>query len=149
MSRGFSMVALVAPRTPETVGGTLRAAQCYGCSSVYHENTRRGAHRAATNTGKADLHMPVCHVDDAISLAPIGTQIVAVDLIDGAVPLPRFRHPERALYVFGPEDGTLGKRHIERAQHVVSVPTRVCMNLAACVNVVLYDRLSKSWKATT
>ena len=27
---------------------------------------------------------------------------------------------------------------------VVYIPTNGCMNLAACVNVVLYDRLSKS-----
>ncbi len=29
------------------------------------------------------------------------------------------------------------------SHHVVYVPTRHCMNLAATVNVVLYDRLSK------
>ncbi|MFA0520743.1 TrmH family RNA methyltransferase, partial [Vibrio sp. 10N.222.55.E8] len=31
-----------------------------------------------------------------------------------------------------------------RADHVVYVPTVGCMNLAASVNVLLYDRLAKS-----
>ena len=64
-------------------------------------------------------------------------------LIEGATPLPNFTHPKRALYLFGPEDGTLGRKHTDRAQHVVYVPTRCCMNLAATVNVVLYDRQMK------
>ena len=88
-------------------------------------------------------HVPVIHPDDPLSFLPVATQIVAVDLLDGAVPLPEFKHPERALYVFGAEDMTLGKRITDRAQHVIYVPGRACMNLAACVNVLLYDRMAK------
>lgn len=40
-------------------------------------------------------------------------------------------------------DATLGKLTLERCKHKVYVPTNICMNLSACVNVVLYDRLSK------
>ncbi len=87
--------------------------------------------------------MPVFTVADVLDYVPFGTDVVAVDLLDGATPLPAFKHPHRALYVFGAEDATLGKRITDRAQHVVYIPTRNCMNLAACVNVVLYDRLLK------
>ena len=69
---------------------------------------------------------------------------MCVELAENAVALPAFHHPENAFYVFGPEDGTISQDVIDRADAVVYVPTVGCMNLAATVNVVLYDRLAKS-----
>jgi tRNA(Leu) C34 or U34 (ribose-2'-O)-methylase TrmL len=60
------------------------------------------------------------------------------------MPLPGYKHPERALYIFGPEDGTLGHDVLDWCRDVVYVPTNGCMNLAATVNVVLYDRMTKT-----
>ena len=71
-------------------------------------------------------------------------QIVAVELVEGAIPLPRFTHPEQAIYLFGPEDGTIPQTVLDQCDQVVYVPTHGCMNLAATVNVVLYDRMAKS-----
>jgi len=71
---------------------------------------------------------------------------VAVDLIEGAIPLHEYKHPERAFYIFGQEDGTLGERVLSYCRDVVYIPTSYCMNLAATVNVVLYDRMSKILK---
>ena len=68
---------------------------------------------------------------------------VAVDLLEGATPLPRYVHPERAFYIFGAEDATLGKRIIDRCRDKIVIPTSYCMNLAATANVVLYDRMVK------
>lgn len=45
--------------------------------------------------------------------------------------------------IFGPEDGTLGERVLSWCRDVVYVPTDRCMNLAATVNVILYDRAAK------
>lgn len=52
-------------------------------------------------------------------------------------------HPDRALYIFGPEDGSLDKEIRDWCEDVVYIPTTGCMNLAATVNVVLYDRMAK------
>jgi tRNA(Leu) C34 or U34 (ribose-2'-O)-methylase TrmL len=51
---------------------------------------------------------------------------------------------ENAFYLFGPEDASLQQQVIDAADHVVFVPTEGCLNLAASVNVVLYDRMAKS-----
>lgn len=142
-ARGYSCLGLIRPKSGENVGGSLRAAHCYGVSQVVLEGARTKDIRHCTNTPAAQKHMPVHLTDDMFAFVPFDTQVVVVDLVPGAVPLPAFQHPKRAFYVFGPEDGTLGSRHTDRAQHVVYVPTRNCMNLAACVNVVLYDRLAK------
>ena len=143
IDRGFACLGLYRPKHPENVGAVMRAAHCYRVAQVNIVGGRNHYLRHATNTPMAHRHTPVFLVADLLSYVPFGTQIVAVDLIPGAVPLTTFVHPERALYLFGPEDGTLGRRHTDRAQHVVYVPTRDCMNLAAAVNVVLYDRLAK------
>ncbi|MDP2285217.1 MAG: TrmH family RNA methyltransferase, partial [Pseudohongiella sp.] len=58
--------------------------------------------------------------------------------------LIEFTHPQNALYIFGPEDGSIPQAIVDQADFVVFVPTIGCMNLAATVNVVLYDRLAKS-----
>ncbi|MDO7644738.1 MAG: hypothetical protein MUQ62_08500, partial [Reinekea forsetii] len=68
---------------------------------------------------------------------------VCVDLIEGATALSDFVHPERALYIFGPEDGSLSQAVIDQADAVVYIPTIGCLNLAATVNIVLYDRAAK------
>ena len=79
---------------------------------------------------------------------PYNCPMVVIEILDGAIPLPAFNHPERAIYVFGPEDGSVPTRIVAKSQYIVSVPTRQCMNLAATVNVVLYDRLAKRCSQT-
>lgn len=44
---------------------------------------------------------------------------------------------------FGAEDQTLGSRILGGCRDVVFIPSKHCLNLAACVNVVLYDRMVK------
>ncbi|MFH5926413.1 RNA methyltransferase [Roseomonas xinghualingensis] len=141
--RGYAAVGLHMPKRAENVGSALRAADCYGAAMVAISGRRYV--RSAADTPKAWKHLPVLHdLQNLFDVVPYDAETVAVDLVEGAVPLPTFRHPERAFYVFGPEDGTLGKSVLARCSRRVMVPTRHCMNLAATVNVILYDRLSKS-----
>lgn len=76
-----------------------------------------------------------------------GLTPVAVELKAGAENLLFFAHPEKAAYVFGPEDGSLGKETLRLCHQFVFVPTHYCLNLAAAVNVVLYDRRVKAMLA--
>ena len=68
---------------------------------------------------------------------------VAVDILTNAIPLPGYTHPERAFYIFGAEDSTLGYSITSWCRDIIYIPTNRCMNLAATVNVVLYDRMAK------
>lgn len=142
-NRGYSAIGLFRPKHAENVGSALRAAHVYGSAMVSVEGARGKALRHVTNTTATERKIPVFTPENLLDVRPSGCQIVVVDLIDGATPLPEFEHPERAMYVFGPEDGTLGRRHTDFAQHVVYVPGASCMNLAATVNVILYDRMVK------
>lgn len=148
--RGFASVGLHRPKDIANIGGVLRAAQAYRASMVAISGDRIDGEkiRHATNTGQAQKHMPVLR-GELRGLIPFGAVPVAVDLVDDAIPLPDFNHPQAAFYVFGPEDGTLGKGILDWCPFRVMVPTAICMNLAATVNVVLYDRLAKQMAKST
>ncbi len=143
----FCCVGLVNPKSPENVGSVMRAAGCYGVDEVYYTGNRfELARRFATDTKQMVEKIPLLGVDDLMVFIPQGCVPVVVDLIDGATPLPDYVHPERAFYIFGPEDGTLDPALYGAVKDVVYVPTRGCMNLAASVNVILYDRLAKGFR---
>lgn len=140
-NRGFTVIAADNPKDMNNFGGIMRAAHCYGADMVVLARDRY--RKSVTNTTKAEKHIPLLRVEDVFDVLPYGCVPVAVDLIPGAISLPNFTHPESAFYIFGAEDSTLGERITKRCKHVVYIPTQYCMNLAACVNVVLYDRLLK------
>jgi tRNA(Leu) C34 or U34 (ribose-2'-O)-methylase TrmL len=140
------VIGLVRPKTPANIGGALRAAGCYGGDFVAVEarHPHGSVANSPTDTMKAHRRIPTVIVDDVFDAHPVGSTPIAIDLIPGAVSLFDFVHPKRAFYIFGPEDGTLGAKHTNRCAHRVYVPTDGCMNLAATVNVVLYDRAMKA-----
>ncbi len=139
--RGYCAIGLDNPKCRENVGSALRAAGVYG--AAFMACSVRRVVPGVTDTMKAFRHLPLLYVDDLKKVIPHDCVPVAVDIIDGAIPLPRYVHPERAFYIFGAEDATLGAEVLSWCRDVVVIPTKACMNLAATVNVVLYDRMAK------
>jgi tRNA(Leu) C34 or U34 (ribose-2'-O)-methylase TrmL len=127
------------------MGSILRAAGCYQAQSIRYTGTRYARAKAfSTDTKNAHLNIAVTQVSTVID--PINDKNltkIAIELVEGATPLPHFKHPKEALYIFGPEDGSIEQDVINQCDHVVYIPTIGCMNLAATVNVLLYDRLAK------
>jgi tRNA(Leu) C34 or U34 (ribose-2'-O)-methylase TrmL len=140
-NRGYCGIGLDNVKYAVNVGATLRAAGVYGASFVTISGKRYKV--SATDTMKSYRHLPLHRVDNVMDFIPYVCVPVAVDLVEGATPLPEYQHPERAFYIFGAEDNTLGARVLDKCRDRVYIPTNGCMNLAATVNVVLYDRLSK------
>ncbi len=149
-------IGLTNPKSPSNVGSVMRAAGCYEVDQVLYSGKRyaqaakfSGA-KLNTDTKKVRETIPLIAISDfdgvktQLENLPQTTKIICVDLVEGAIPLPHFQHPEQALYIFGPEDGTISQAVIDSADDVVYIPTVGCMNLAATVNVLLYDRLAKS-----
>lgn len=142
--RGYAAIALVQPKCGQNVGGAMRAAGVYGAALIVLGGKRANVlTKHPTDTMKAWKHVPTVCVDNVLDYIPNDCVPVAVELTDDAQSLVRFRHPERAYYIFGPEDGDVPSQIISKCAHVVKIPTERCMNLAATVNVVLYDRLAK------
>lgn len=140
MSRGYACVGLYNSKHAVNVGSVLRAAGCFRASMVAVHGRRY--QKASTDTMAAFKHLPLIEVEDLRHAQPYDCVPVAVEICEGAKALPEYKHPERAYYVFGPEDGSLPRSVIDWCRDVVYVPSG-CLNLAATVNVVLYDRLAK------
>ena len=139
--RGYFAVGLDAPRSNINIATVLRACGCYGAAMLI---TRNGQY----NPNKCDplkhwKHMPLIQTPSLKDALPYNCTPIAVELTEDATPLHEFTHPERAFYIFGPEDGALDGDTLAWCPHRIMIPTRFCMNLAVCVNVVLYDRMAK------
>jgi tRNA(Leu) C34 or U34 (ribose-2'-O)-methylase TrmL len=147
---GYACIGLFNPKGPENVGSIMRAAGCYGVNSVFYTGKRyEKAMEFRTDTKKIHLQLPLIGVDDLQAVIPFGCTPVAIEVHPDAQPLTEYQHPERAFYIFGPEDGSLKSSVTSWCKDIVYIPTHGCMNLAATVNVVLYDRLLKSVCQTT
>lgn len=148
MTNPQAHIGLTDPKNPENVGAVMRAAGCYNAVSVTYTGQRFNRAKARSNALQTDTknvvsRIPLSHVDSFQIAIPEGAVPVAIELVEGATSLVDFEHPENAYYVFGPEDKSLAKDVVNWCHHVIYIPTIGCMNLAATVNVVLYDRLAK------
>jgi len=149
MNKNRVSIGLSNPKSPDNVNSVRRAAGNYRIDCIFYTGSRYpralNLNPGMPNINRdVSLNIPVIGVDDLIDQVTQDCQIICVEFAEGAMPLTEFVHSENALYIFGPEDGTISQKVIDRADSVVYIPTVGCMNLAATVNVVLYDRLSKS-----
>jgi len=100
--------------------------------------------KLSTDPGRAYRHVPVLEVDDIFNAMPNDCTPVAVELTDSAINLVDFDHPERACYIFGPENGSVSTEIMDKCDQVVKIPTIMSLNLGMTVNIVMYDRFAKS-----
>ncbi len=149
MSKSIVSIGLVNPKSPNNVGSVMRAAGNFNVNNVFYTG-KRYPRALMRNPDLPDMHrkvsqnIPLSEVSNIIETVPAKMTIVCAEFAENAISLTEYQHPVNAFYIFGPEDGTLDQNIIDRADVVVYVPTTGCMNLAATVNVVLYDRLAKS-----
>ena len=143
--RGFFGIGVERSKTPANVGTLWRSADCLGASFIFTIGRRYP--RQATDVTAAWRHIPLYEFADVVDFAahrPHDCSLVGVELHPEASPLERFCHPERVVYVLGPEDGSLSAGLVELCQHVVQFDSRYCLNVAAAGTVVMYDRSMKA-----
>lgn len=122
----------------------MRAAGCFNATEVVYTGNRFDRARGfSTDTQNITESIPLTRVDELLQGAPESLKIICVELVEGATSLIEFEHPDQAYYIFGPEDATISQSVIDMADDVIYIPTQGCLNLAASVNVVLYDRVAK------
>jgi tRNA(Leu) C34 or U34 (ribose-2'-O)-methylase TrmL len=145
MSHSKVTLGLTNPKSPTNVGAVLRAAGCFQADSILYTGIRYDRAAAfCTDTQNQSKNIPITGVECLLDSAPEGAKVIVIELAENAESLTNFQHPENAFYIFGPEDGSVKQKVVNKADSVVYIPTHGCLNLAATVNIVLYDRLTKS-----
>lgn len=146
----ISNICLYNPKFSENIGSVMRAAHCFEVNAVSIVGQR--FKKSCLDTAKSHRHIPVFQSDDEnswMNFIPYDCTPVAIECgYDNSICLTDFAHPKRAFYIFGPEDGSLPENIVNDCKYIVKIPTKMCLNLAMSVNVVLYDRelkIKKGW----
>lgn len=185
------------PKTPRNIGSLLRAIHCCGYASqsmVLFTGSRllhalRQDPHLGTDTQQARKEIPLLHLKEvsllwqclaekakeAASQPPTssksyGHHVTALELIEGATPLPLYSHPYLPagrgelrgdhseslplaypngggvlVYVAGAEDGSVPLDYLSHCTDAVYIPTLGSLNLSVSLTVLLYDRVRALW----
>jgi tRNA G18 (ribose-2'-O)-methylase SpoU len=140
--RGYFAIGAERMSKSLNLGNLMRSAHGFGASFTFTIGARYQALEAIADTSKGAQHLPHYNWATLDDMAlPDGCKLVGIELIDGAIDLPSFRHPLRAAYVLGPERGSLSPELFARCDSVVKIPTAFCINVAMAGAVVMYDRV--------
>lgn len=143
-------VVLTDPKFPHNIGQTIRALSCFGVGQLWWSGQRmlkalEGLSRIPREErmrGYADVS--VLHHEKPIEVFSKIAVPVAVEFRDNSENLFEFEHPANAVYIFGPEDGSIDQGTLRNCHRFVKIPTKHCTNLSAAVYLVLYDRMMKA-----
>lgn len=143
-------IVLLDPKYGHNVGMVVRLASCYGLDQVWFTgervsldlSTKKRLPREERMKGYAEVE--IINYDYPFEQFENATP-VAVEVRDRSEPLHTFEHPDNAVYVFGPEDGSIQKSQLAQCHRFVVIPTRHCLNLATAVAIMLWDRQYKAW----
>lgn len=151
----MTAVVLINPKYPHNVGAAYRACAAFGAEKLYVTGSR--AQWEATGKGQRLPREERMRVyKDKVALVRTARPFemafhdneldderlvpVAVEVSPTAEPLAFFEHPANALYVFGPEDGSVPRVARRFCHRFVILPGDHCLNLAAAVSCVLMHR---------
>ena len=140
--RGYFGVVVYLPKYTDNVGTLWRTAHILGASFMATIGKRYS--KQPSDTTSAARHVPLSHykdIDDFWDHRPDDCRTVALEMTPGAIPVAQFTHPPRAIYIMGPEDGSLPGELMHRCNHVVRLPGVFCLNLAVAGSLILYDRV--------
>jgi tRNA(Leu) C34 or U34 (ribose-2'-O)-methylase TrmL len=141
-------VILTNPKYEHNVGATLRACSCFNIKQLYwtgervnFDNRKDRIPREERMKGYKDVFWK----RDDRPLDYFNKEVipVAIEVRENSENLAEFEHPDNAIYIFGPEDGSIPKPWLYLCHRFVYLPTKHCLNLSAAVNLVLYDRCVK------
>lgn len=147
-------IALINPRYGHNVGNAVRAASNFGIEQVWWTGDRftldeEKARLPREERMKGYKDVELIQFDDFFDHFPSDIVPVAIERRPNSENIVDFVHPEKAVYVFGPEDGSIESVHLRHCHRFVQIPTPYCLNLAAAVNIVLYDRMLKQMRTVS
>ncbi len=143
--RGYFSIGSIHSKTEHNIGTLMRSAYNFGAAQIFTIGRRYKPQNS--DTTQSWRHIPLynyLNFDEFYNHIPYNCQLIAVELDTDAKPIKYFSHPERAIYLLGPEDGSIPRKILERCHCIIQLPGKFCMNVAAAGSCVMFDRINKS-----
>lgn len=140
--KGFFGIGVENLKTKENLGTLFRSAYNFGAAFVFVIG-RRYCHQSS-DTVKAFKSIPFYQYENKeefLGNVPKDCRLIGIEIDDRSKSLMSFIHPDRAVYILGPEDGSLSIK--ERCWALLTIPTHHCLNVSVAGACVMYDRLLK------
>jgi tRNA G18 (ribose-2'-O)-methylase SpoU len=141
--RGYFAVGVDGISKPMNLGNLMRIANAFDASfffTIAPQLRLNDARHADTSESQGALPL-YTYKSAAEFRLPVGCRLVGVEITDDATELPRFRHPQRAAYVFGAERHSLSPAILSRCEFVVKIPMKFSINVGMAGAIVMYDRV--------
>lgn len=141
----MTAVVLKNPKYVENVGNVLRACACFGVDCLIITGNRfREKFETLKRSPRAfrmkDYNISIVYDEEWWKRKEFtGCTFIAVENRQDFQDLREFDHPEKAVYLFGPEDGNLNRHDLQHCSRFVEIDTLHSLNLAHCVSLVLYS----------
>lgn len=161
-------VVMVNPKFIVNVASMIRNCAAFGIDTLCLTGER-----IEIPTGKKGKRLPrqermreyrtvqVVQHDFPLTLFASSIVPVCVELLPSALPLPIVAnidanwgagkyagvHADEAVYILGPEDGSVPAGLRACCHNFVTLPTMHCLNVAQAGGIVLYDRVVSRWRA--
>jgi tRNA(Leu) C34 or U34 (ribose-2'-O)-methylase TrmL len=144
-------IVLYNPKYPHNVGAAVRAASCFGSKLILFTGERVSIEPSGIKGYRLPReermrgYKDVTVINDQYPFNRFDKSVtpVAVEMRPNSEQLPFFEHPPNAVYVFGPEDGNIPQIMLKHCHRFLVIPSKHCVNLAAAIYLVLYDRVCK------
>ena len=143
--RGYFGIGIFHGKTETNIGTLWRSAAILGADFIF--TIGRRYRQQCSDTMKAPRHIPLYNYkdyDDFFAHVPYDCPVVAVELSDNSIPLEKYVHPERCIYLLGAEDHGLPENILNRCRETVQLIGDYCMNVATAGSIVMYDRAVKA-----
>ena len=143
--RGYCGIGVQNLKSTPNYGGVFRAAYNFNADFIFLIGKR--FRKQPSDTLHTTRHMPLFEyrsAEDFVCHIPYGCILVGVEIAGNARDISGFSHPERAIYVLGPEDGSISPVLLQHCRAVIQIPSNRCLNVATAAGIVLYDRLLKA-----
>lgn len=126
------------------IGTLWRSAYNMGAAFIFTIG-KRYQHQHSDTT-QSWRHIPLLTYRDMKDFKdhiPYSCPVIGIELVENAQPLESFTHPPRAIYLLGPEDGSLSPKAVETCHYLVRINSVHCLNVAVAGSIVMYDRNQK------
>lgn len=144
MKRGYYGIGIYNGKNSSNVGTLWRSAAILNADFIF--TIGRRYQKQASDTMKTPRHIPLYNyenIDDFFSHVPYGCPVVAVELAENSIPLDRYCHRERCIYLLGAEDHGITEKILSKCKETIQIPGEYCYNVAVAGSIVMYDRYVK------